>query len=127
FLELERLAEDELTEAGLPTHRFAHQRFAQCRYPGQTFDIDVPVERKALDGKAIERIAERFHRQHEGLHTYARREEDVLISALRVRSAGVLKPPALQRFPGTSKPPKPKAHRQAFFGGRFRRTAIHDG
>ena len=127
FRELEETAEAELVEAGLPTRRFVHQRFAQCRYPGQTFDIDVPIGRAALDAKAIEKIGEKFHTLHEGLHTYARREEDVLISALRVRSAGVLKSPSLQRFPGTSKPPVPKARRDAFFGGRFRRTAIYDG
>jgi N-methylhydantoinase A len=127
FAELERTAEAELVEAGLPTRRFAHQRFAQCRYPGQTFDIDVPVDRKALDPKGIERIAERFHRMHEGLHTYARREEDVLISALRTRSAGVLKKPALETFKGTTKPPVAKAKREAYFGGRFRKTAIYDG
>src|SRR5438105_3271964 len=127
FRELEETAEAELVEAGLPTRRFAHQRFAQCRYPGQTFDIDVPVDRKPLDGKGIERVAERFHRLHEGLHTYARREEDVLISALRTRSAGVLKKPALQTFKGTTRPPVPKAKRDAFFDGKFRKTAIYDG
>ena len=127
FRELEQAAEAELVEAGLPTRRFAHQRFAQCRYPGQTFDIDVPVDRKTLDAKGVGRIAETFHGLHERLHTYARREEDVLISSLRVRSAGVLKSPALQRFPGTTKPPVPKARRDAFFDGRFRRTKIYDG
>jgi len=127
FVDLERTAEAELIEAGLPTRKFAHQRFAQCRYPGQTFDIDVPVDRKALDAKGLERLAARFHKMHEGLHTYARREEDVLISALRTRSAGVLKKPALQTFKGTTKPPKPKARRDAYFGGKFRKTAIYDG
>ena len=127
FRDLEEAAEQELVDAGLPTRRFAHQRFAQCRYPGQTFDIDVPLDRRALDAKAIEKLANRFHGMHESLHTYARREEDVLISSLRVRSAGVLKSPALQRFPGTSRPPVPKAKRDAFFDGRFRKTAIYDG
>jgi N-methylhydantoinase A len=127
FRDLEGTAEQELVDAGLPTRRFSHQRFAQCRYPGQTFDIDVPLDRRTLDAKAVGRLAEKFHQMHEGLHTYARREEDVLISALRVRSAGVLKSPTLQRFPGTSKAPAPKARRDVYFGGRFRRTPIYDG
>src|SRR5205823_377695 len=68
FHQLEQAAEEELVAAGLPTRRFAHQRFAQCRYPGQTFDIDVPVDRKALDARAVEKLTERFHRMHESLH-----------------------------------------------------------
>ena len=125
--ELEETAEAELVEAGLPTRRFVHQRFAQCRYPGQTFDIDVPLGRAALDAKAVGKIGEKFHALHEGLHTYARRGEPVMISALRVRSAGVLKSPSLQRFAGTSKTPVPKARRDVFFDGTFRKTRIFDG
>jgi N-methylhydantoinase A len=127
FRELEMQAERELAEAGLPTRQFAHQRFAQCRYPGQTFDIDVPVEKRKVDAKALEGIANRFHERHEALHTYARRDEGVMIAALRVRSTGVLKSPSLQRIAGTAQAAKPKAYRQVFFGGRFRRTPIFDG
>jgi N-methylhydantoinase A len=127
FRELEKAAERELTAAGLPTRKFAHQRFAQCRYPGQTFDIDVPVENKTLTPESLEGIANRFHERHETLHTYARREESVMIAALRVRSTGVLKSPALQRISGSAQAARPKAHRQVFFEGRFRRTPIFDG
>jgi N-methylhydantoinase A len=127
FGELERDAEQELVDAGLPTRRFSHQRFAQCRYPGQTFDIDVPVDQRAIDAKAVEGIATRFHERHEALHTYARSEEGVMIAALRVRSTGLLKSPELQRIRGTAQPARPKAHRQVFFDGGFRRTPIFDG
>ena len=41
----------------------------------------------------------------------------VLISALRTRSAGVLKKPGLQTFKGTTKPPTAKARRDSYFGG----------
>ena len=127
FEELEAAAEAELKEAGLPARRIVHRRLAQCRYTGQTADLDVPLDRRALTPREVERIAERFHAQHEGFHTYARREEDVVISALRVRSSGVMPKPALPQLRGTSAPPKPKGQRKAFFGGRFRRTAIFDG
>jgi N-methylhydantoinase A len=127
FRELEQDAERELVEAGLPTRRFAHQRFAQCRYPGQTFDIDVPVGQQAIDAQTVEGIANRFHERHKALHTYARREEGVMIAAVRVRSTGLLKSPELQRIRGTAQAAKPKAHRQVFFDGGFRRTPIFDG
>lgn len=126
FRELEKAADQELQSAGLPTHRFKHLRFAQCRYPGQTWDIDVPVEGK-VTAQGLEATARRFHRMHEEEHTYARHDEDVMVSALRVRSRAVLGKPALQRFGGSSGTPKAKGHRQAYFGDRFRRTAIFDG
>jgi N-methylhydantoinase A len=50
-----------------------------------------------------------------------------MIAALRVRSVGVLKSPALPRIPGTAQTARPKTHRQAYFDGRFRRTPIFDG
>jgi len=127
FEELEAAAEAELREAGLPSRRFVHRRFAQCRYAGQTADLDVPLDRRRLSPREVERIAERFHAQHEGFHTYARRDEGVVISALRVRSSGLMPKPDLPRIAGTSAAPKPKGQRKAFFGGRFRRTSIFEG
>jgi N-methylhydantoinase A len=126
FKDLERAADAELVQAKLPAKKFAHARFAQCRYQGQTWDIDVPVEGK-VSAKELTRIAERFHEMHEAEHTYARRDEDVLIAALRVRSSVALDPPKLKRIGAGSGPPRPKAHRKAFFGGGFKRTAVYDG
>ena len=55
----------ELTRADLPSKTFAHQRFAQVRYPGQTWDIDVPVK-GTMDAKGLARLAERFHHDARG-------------------------------------------------------------
>jgi N-methylhydantoinase A len=122
---LENQATDELKRAGVAASRIRHQRFAQCRYAGQTWDIDVPVAGK-IDAKAVARIADDFHRIHEAEHTYARREEDVLIAGVRVRSRGMLdkpKPPALK---SSSKPPRAKGKRRAFFG-RWHEASLYDG
>jgi N-methylhydantoinase A len=127
FRDLEKGAEAELRAAGLPAKRFTHQRYAQCRYPGQTWDIDVPVPPGKLTPKSVTQIAELFHVEHEDKHTYARRGEDVLISSLRVRSRGLVDKPAAATLRGGGGPPKPKAHRQAFFDGGFKRTPIYDG
>jgi len=127
FRELEKGAEAELRAAGLPAKRFAHQRYAQCRYPGQTWDIDVPVPPGKLTPKTVSQIAELFHVEHEDKHTYARRGEEVLISSLRVRSRGLVDKPSTATIRGGGSAPKPKAHRQAFFDGAFKRTPIFDG
>jgi N-methylhydantoinase A len=126
FQTLEREADEELRAAGVPARRFAHERFAQCRYPGQTWDIDVPVTSKRLGPNDVARIAERFHQIHREEHTFDRRDEDVLISSLRVRSRALLDKPELPRTPGGAKP-SPSGRRLAYFGNRFVRAAIYDG
>ncbi|HVL33509.1 MAG TPA: hydantoinase/oxoprolinase family protein, partial [Actinomycetota bacterium] len=127
FKDLEKAAESELREAGVAAKRFSHQRFAQCRYPGQTWDIDVPVDAGAVTASAIAAIAERFHHMHEEHHTYARRDEDVLISGVRVRSRGSTDKPAAPKPRAGSGAPKPRAWRKAYFDGAFKKTAVYDG
>lgn len=126
FKDLERAADAELRRAGLPASRFAHQRFAQCRSVGQTWDLDVPAK-APVGPKEVSRIAVAFHEMHEAEHTYARRDEDVQITSLRVRSRALLDKPALGRLPASRGAPRPKGHRRAWFGDRFRRAAVYDG
>ena len=123
---LEKEADDELWKAGVPTKRFKHSRFAQCRYEGQTWDIDVPVSGK-IDKKALAAIAQKFHKMHFEEHTYDRKEEDVMVSSLRVRSRALLSKPPMQKLPGTSSPAKASGNRQAYFGNGFVKTAVYDG
>jgi len=127
FRDLERQAETELKRAKVKTKRFEHQRFAQCRYAGQTWDIDVPVPRSAVTRKAIERIAEDFHRIHEAEHTYARRDEDVLIAGVRVRSRAVTSKPTMPTLRSGSGALRAKGTRKAYFGKGWRNTSIYDG
>ncbi|HEX9774130.1 MAG TPA: hydantoinase/oxoprolinase family protein [Actinomycetota bacterium] len=127
FKELEATATAEIRKAGVRANKIEHRRFAQCRYEGQTWDIDVPVPGGAVTAATIERIAEDFHRIHEAEHTYARRAEDVLVSGVRVRSRGLVDKPAPPKPAGGRAAIKPAATRQAYFGGRFRKAAIYDG
>ncbi|MGZ4209606.1 MAG: hydantoinase/oxoprolinase family protein [Actinomycetota bacterium] len=127
YRQLEKDAEAELRQAGVPAKRCSHQRFAQCRYPGQTWDIDVPIPSGVLTKASIGTIAELFHEMHEHEHTYARREEDVLISGVRVRSRGVVDKPHMPALRGGGGAPKPKGSRKAYFGDGFRKTAVYDG
>jgi N-methylhydantoinase A len=123
---LEQESDEELWQAGVPTKRFKHMRFAQSRYPGQTWDIDVPVGTK-VTAKEQAQIAERFHKLHLEEHTYDRRDEDVMISSLRVRSRALLSKPQLRRIPGSTAMPKSSGTRQAFFGSGYVKTKLYDG
>jgi N-methylhydantoinase A len=123
---LEEEADQELWQAGVPTKRFKHSRFAQCRYEGQTWDIDVPVNGK-IDPKELLAIAKRFHKMHFEEHTFDRKDEDVMISSLRVRSRALLSKPPMQKLAGTTQTPRASGHRQAYFGSGFVKTALYDG
>jgi N-methylhydantoinase A len=128
FGELEAAAAAEIAAAGLPPERVVHERFAQCRYPGQTFDLDVPVAGGALGAAAGAAIAEGFHARHQAEHGFARRAEEVWIAGLRVRTRAPLDRPALPRHPGAGgAPARPAATRPAHFGGRFLETAVYAG
>jgi len=110
-------------------HRYAHL----C-YPGQTFDIPVPVVGHVLarheapvnqdDWKAT---IERFHDLHEKLHTYASRQEEPILRALRISAVGVVDKPGLPRTGRSSGRPRLKERRKAFFGGKFVMTRVFDG
>ncbi|MHB8511867.1 MAG: hydantoinase/oxoprolinase family protein [Actinomycetota bacterium] len=123
---LEEEADQELWKAGVPTKRFQHSRFAQSRYPGQTWDIDVPVK-GAMNHKELVKVAERFHEMHMEEHTFDRRDEDVMVSALRVRSRALLSKPALPKSKRGSGPVRSSGSRNAFFGDKFVKTKTYDG
>jgi N-methylhydantoinase A len=123
---LENEADEELWKAGVPTKKFKHTRYAQCRYEGQTWDIDVPVKGE-ITPKELANIAQRFHKLHFEEHTFDRKDEDVMISSLRVRSRALLSKPAMSKLAGTTAAPKPSGHRNAYFGKGFVRTALYDG
>ena len=125
FKDLETSATAELRAAGVPASKVVHQRFAQCRYEGQTWDIDVPVS-GSVSKAGVATIAEDFHRIHEEEHTYARREEDVLIAGVRVRSRSAMPKPSAPRLRGTKKPAAKTGTRKAYFG-TWRTAAVFDG
>jgi N-methylhydantoinase A len=85
------------------------------------------------DGRMAERdlgsTVERFHDMHEELHTYAVREEEPVIRAVRVQTLGRTAKPSLGEYPRVSSPVDAalRSRRPAFFGGRFVETPVYDG
>jgi N-methylhydantoinase A len=123
FQQMERQAETELETAGIPRADMTfHRSLAMC-YPGQTFDMSVPVQ------ETLQRTIEKFHDLHEALHTYATRNEEPIIRAARLRAVGRTPKPELPRFPrATSSIDGARvAQRSAFLGGRFVDAPVYDG
>jgi N-methylhydantoinase A len=129
--EMERAAADELRAAGLSGGDLVFNRYLAVCYPGQTFDMAVPIA--TPDGRMAERdlgsTVERFHDMHEELHTYAVREEEPVIRAVRVQTLGRTAKPSLGEYPRVSSPVDAalRSRRPAFFGGRFVETPVYDG
>jgi len=130
--ELERHAEQELQAAGLGGDDLLFQRYLNICYPGQTFDMPVPARTDAqgrMSQRELEATVEAFHDLHEELHTYAVRDEEPVIRAVRVQTIGQTQKPELAELPA----PKSgvdaalRSRRSAYFDGRFQDTPVYDG
>jgi N-methylhydantoinase A len=127
----------EMEEAGravLGKRRGTHtrveiRRFMNLCYPGQTFDMAVPVlsANGRLKARALADTVERFHALHEELHTYASRDEQPILRGLRLTLVGVTDKPQLPTIGRSTARPPLKGRRQAYVGGRFVATPIYDG
>lgn len=68
-----------------------------CRYLGQGFELNVPIE--SWDAEGLSRIPELFHDAHEELYGHANRAEDVELVTLRIAvTGGAGERPALARL-----------------------------
>ncbi len=105
-----------------------HERFMNLCYPGQTFDMAVPIPGEGKLGKEdIAATIERFHQQHEDLHTYASRDETPILRSLRMTTVGVTAKPALPTIGASRKPAPRKSQRQAYFSGGWTKVPVFDG
>jgi N-methylhydantoinase A len=102
--EMERRARDRLEAARLDAGRVRVEREMGLRYPGQTFDLTVPLPAAGPIGAAeVSAAVEHFHERHEALHTYAQRDQRPIISMLKVQAVGVaerVEPPAVHAGAG---------------------------
>jgi len=110
------------------SRRLTLQRYAHLCYPGQTFDLAVPIRsRGKLTARDLAAIVEGFHQLHEKLHTYAARSEQPMLRSLRVAAVGVTDKPHLPEVARSRRRPPLKARRRAWFGGRYVQTPVYDG
>jgi N-methylhydantoinase A len=131
FVELEVQAAAELAVAGLGPGDLERTRLLAICYPGQTFDMPVPVARSGGITSAADLRATvlRFHDLHEELHAYAVRDEEPVIRAVRVQTLGRTAKPELREYERTRAPVASalRTRRPAFFDGRFVETPVYDG
>lgn len=126
FDEMERQARAVLSRS---RERVELRRFAHMCYPGQTFDIAVPMGNGArpISRALLQATIERFHDLHEELHTYAVREEQPMLRGLRLTVVQRTEKPVLPALPASRNPARPVTKRQAYFEGRFVPTPVFSG
>jgi N-methylhydantoinase A len=129
FIEMEQAARSVLASRHGGRARVDLRRFAHMCYPGQTFDIAVPVAGRhgLLGPRDLSATVERFHALHEELHTYASRDEEPILRSVHLTAVGVTDKPQIPMFSRSSSRPTIKGRRKAYFGGRFVVTPIYDG
>jgi N-methylhydantoinase A len=109
--------------------RLRVERMAVLCYPGQTFDMPVPLpaRRGPLDARGLADTVERFHRLHEELHTYACRDEEPVLRGVRIKATAVEERLALPRLPRRPAGSPRLGARKAFFRGRLVATPVWAG
>jgi N-methylhydantoinase A len=128
-------ARKELEPTGLAPDQVDVVLYAQMCYPGQNFDMSVPVpEGGALDEPGLLDLAERFHDQHEHERGFCFRNQQPLLRGVRLTSRGHTPKPSQLAHVGTVTDPERARRdtRPAYFGPElvgngFVDAAVYDG
>jgi N-methylhydantoinase A len=105
------------------------ERMAAMCYPGQTFDMPVPLPGRGgpVTAKVLAETVERFHRQHEELHTYASRDQQPILRGLRLKAVAVEAKPDLPKASRRARANPRLGARKALFRGCYVATPVYDG
>jgi N-methylhydantoinase A len=120
-------ATKELAPANLRPDQLTVERYAQMCYPGQNFDMSVPLEQASLDSSGLLDLAERFHDQHQSDRGFSFRSQEPLLRGVRVAMRGVTPKPAKLAPPIGESLVGKKEPRPVYFGTEFVDTPVYDG
>ncbi|MBX9753027.1 MAG: hydantoinase/oxoprolinase family protein [Roseococcus sp.] len=100
--------------------------FADMRYRGQSYEIEVPLDPAWIEAAAMADIAEAFHRAHEGIYDFCDRAAPAQIVNLRLVMSGPSPKPVLRRLPGAAPGAPPVArHLRCFFDGGWHEVPLY--
>lgn len=128
--ELLEEARKELAPADLPDDAISYDLYVQMCYPGQNFDMSVPVpEGTALTNATLLDLAERFHDLHLRDRGFCFRANQPIVRGVRIVGRGETPTPRRLAEPGPITDPEAarKGTRAAYFGEGFCDTPVYDG
>jgi N-methylhydantoinase A len=115
FEELNGLGREKMIKDGVPVNQIEMLKWADMRYVGQSFELDVQLPEILEDG-AIPRMIQSFHEKHQLVYGHSNPENVVEIINLRsVHVFRLPKPEIIMDLTGTTKDPEPKEVREAVF------------
>ncbi len=114
YAAMEDEARAMLRRAGVPEARWELARAADCRYPGQAYELAVPLAAGPVDAAALARLAADFHERHRATYGHASPREPVQCVNLRVSALGRLAPLELAALAPAAAAAAPTA-REAYF------------
>ncbi|WP_435066464.1 hydantoinase/oxoprolinase family protein [Haloplanus sp. C73] len=117
---------ERLDSEGYPAERRRFERAVDLRYRGQSFDLRVSVPDGRLDDEALAAVADRFHDRHERRYGHASPDEPLELVTVRLRSRGVVDPPASTVADEGTTDPAPTTTRTATFDGEAIDTPVYD-
>lgn len=116
FRALEEASRRDMAEDGFTDKDLILERSLDCRYLGQSYEIDVPYRKGRTAGRAF---LESFHSRHKKLYSYRHDGRPVEIVNLRVKAVAVTPKVPLVKERGTpAMDPKAVVGRQPIFSGR---------
>jgi N-methylhydantoinase A len=120
----------ELDPTGVGAGDVERALYAQMCYPGQNFDMSVPIpEGVALDEPGLLDLAERFHDQHEAERGFCFRSQQPVLRGVRVVARGNTPKPDHLAESGTVADASSarRSTRKAYWGESFVDTPVYDG
>ena len=128
--ELEHSARAKFVAAGLPASRVRFDWRLNLVYPGQTFDVPIPVDRPE-DGQitdlAVAEAVEELHRRNEAARLIEARSQEPVVRGIRLIALGMVDQPTEAAFSPSFSPRLLKA-RRVFAGDAWHdHCPVYDG
>jgi len=125
FRALEEKSRRDMAEDGFAASDLILERSLDCRYLGQSYEIDVPFRRARTTAGAF---LESFHRRHKRIYSYRHDRRPVEVVNLRVKAVAVTpKVPLERRAPVKALDPRAVVKVQKVHTGRaFRAGRVYD-
>ena len=126
--DLEEEAGKELQASGVDPEGVERERYVQMCYPGQNFDLSVPID-GPLDTGTLLDLAGRFHDLHEADRGFAFRGQEPIVRGVRLVGRGrVPKPDHFAELGGARDASDARiGTREVYFGDGFVTADVYDG